>query len=339
MKKLVKIITFLSFNVLFSYATDSVALENEALRQGKNFFYKKILKCRDMYYLQGEYKNIIEFEGLLFKVVETPLTESDKKNGIQWKGRVNFEASVYREYKKFGNWSQYFDWKKNYTGSLPDGIYQSGTFVELIKYKEKWFFDENPLVSINKNNLKKQFEIKPIELKCDLSYKSMTEQLFEKDKREENKKIEDNNLANRSAVPSVNLGKFILEYKTEFNGKVTSELNITDIGFKYSIFKKDNLGSINTGYYHCWFGSLDSISYYFHGPKRAYCIKTTKRHLNMSHRESDSGFFHCQSYEFCAEDESQVKDVLNLLNATFSSWKKNNTEVYQRGLYPKNPRF
>lgn len=314
----------------------------EALDQGKSFFDKKILQCNDKSYIKNSSNKILELDNVTFQVISNETTDSDKKNGIQWKGEVHFNATTYREYVKPDRWGMYVDFRNESGGiNLPNLQDIMGTHVKLMKYNNKWYFNEDPL-SENQNHdfrIMKDYEFQEIDLQCDSSYNSMLDQLTNLEKQKMLRQKLDEELANESAIPTQSLGNIVLQYPQRY-GKIITEINITDCGFKYFHSEKDNIGGgWSSPFLHCWYGSIESIQYKYDDQEKAYCTDIRKRELNLSTSQMDSQFFNCTRFDFCSENEAEVKTFVNKINGALSSWKNRHSQVYERKLHPKNPRF
>lgn len=339
MKKFIKFISISLFMLSTScQANNSISLDEEAEAQGKKFFGNKILECRGKHYIRSERSKIIELDNLVYVIKKEQLTESDKKNGISWKGSIILRPSVYRRYEDSVGWGKYNDWEVNGSTVVPMGINISSMSVDIIKLNNNWYFNEDPFIKNQTYNYKKEVELPNIEIKCDLSFNSMSDQLAKIEEEKREKLLQDENIANKSAISNKNLGKYILTH-TYNRITITSVIEITDIGFKYYQQNKGLTGSYTTGYRHCWFGALESIAHDFDGRNMAYHTLTKRRNLNLPNKQADTQFFSCGSYEFLSNNEEEVKSLVDNINNAYMAWKKNNQEVYNRKLYPKNPKF
>lgn len=150
------------------------AIQKDAESKAKEWWNESIIRCGDDYYtkyfpnggdlnevymgtVSGRSSNaFIEFKSARFDLVETPLTEADKLNGIEWKGLVilvpaNFSFRYYDyEADKWSDWRQgpmmYVSEVHHSINTLmqaADGVERLNTPQArvLAKQKGKWSFD------------------------------------------------------------------------------------------------------------------------------------------------------------------------------------------------------
>jgi hypothetical protein len=114
----------------------------EAVKQGEIFWANQFSKCGDAFFgTEPESDGMGNWVGVrIYQLKDAfiltindmegnPLTEADKLNGIQWKGKTLITCSAYRFYSK-GKWSSWYDW------------WQPSTDCErtLVKIKDNWDF-------------------------------------------------------------------------------------------------------------------------------------------------------------------------------------------------------
>ena len=95
--------------LLCSLSCSSNPNRAEAERMARNWWNAAVTKCGDSYYMNGTYVNsaginttrrnvLYHFRTSNFSVTETPLTQADRLNGIEWQGVVEIPVSAYRYY-------------------------------------------------------------------------------------------------------------------------------------------------------------------------------------------------------------------------------------------------
>lgn len=98
------------------------SIDSEASKVATEFWNVQLSKCGDDYYgfnSRYDYTGRIvinQFKGVNSRLVSDKLTQADKLNGIEWKGRTKLSCSSMRTWTdQFGTWS---DWRdKNFIAS------------------------------------------------------------------------------------------------------------------------------------------------------------------------------------------------------------------------------
>lgn len=148
-KLFIKVPFFLFSILIFTSCSDG--LNEEALNKGKEYFSHKVLECRGKHYVHG--LGITELEGFKYYVESSQLSEADRRNGIEWMGHVGFEARLYRQLERNGQWGEFKEWptkpnpqelKIDQTILFPmlSGIKQLS--VGVVKKNGKWHGGEAP---------------------------------------------------------------------------------------------------------------------------------------------------------------------------------------------------
>lgn len=107
-------------------APPTVTPEQEALRQGQTLFEKFYTHCGDSYYLHSVW--YVQLKDVTFSAISDPLSEVDRMNGVEWRGRVHVVYRFYREYR-VDHWTDY----------------ASGNAIDLLgrKVKGRWEWDNS----------------------------------------------------------------------------------------------------------------------------------------------------------------------------------------------------
>jgi hypothetical protein len=81
---------------------DRQALDSEAELQAKRFWDKTMMQCGNRSFIGNADKEeptgsryLVEYKGLSFKLTNYPLTDADKLNGYEWKGRMTRKAKAW----------------------------------------------------------------------------------------------------------------------------------------------------------------------------------------------------------------------------------------------------
>ena len=112
------ILSLLTFLVAFSSCPPTKsALQVEAERKAQQYFDRTVARCDDGYYVKVNWTEFVR-GGLLQEqdlfqiknpdtiIKETPLTEADRLNGVEWRGSLTIITTAHRklEGKQWGEW-------------------------------------------------------------------------------------------------------------------------------------------------------------------------------------------------------------------------------------------
>ena len=119
---------------------DSIGgLDNEAISVGQKYYEEQVfLKCGDSWFarfsvsLGHRATGFVQVKNLDYSLEKFPVSEADKANGIEWRGRLYTRGKMFRSYNPEGatflsprGWGGWMDWDGwPNPGKLPVGIYR-----------------------------------------------------------------------------------------------------------------------------------------------------------------------------------------------------------------------
>jgi hypothetical protein len=167
-RNLLIMFAFIFVIILTAWLIGFLSLDLKALDKGKKYFSGRVLECGSKHYVHGY--SITELEGFKYYVKPRELSEIDKRNGLEWKGKVGFIAQVYRPLKD-NKWGEFGEWDSGF-GVAPNGV--KGTSISIVKKNGKWhgleddpYKNDKSFSGVFASSLHKQFSLPEVNFKCD----------------------------------------------------------------------------------------------------------------------------------------------------------------------------
>ena len=136
---------FLGSSFWYFSSCAKASLEGEAKKEAEQFWGKKFVKCGNSHYVYADgyaestrayadLAGIYQFKALSIILRPDSLTDADKLNGIEWKGKTEVTAKVSRHYNKNrGGWQE---WKEGISAL------QGGLTALMMKKGGRWTYEE-----------------------------------------------------------------------------------------------------------------------------------------------------------------------------------------------------
>lgn len=151
------LLLFALLNLLSCSASNNgnTALDAEADRKGQEYLARTVVKCGEDYYAKAHWLDIFRGDAIQMAALyqlktpvaivekdESPITEADRLNGIEWRGKIVVVAIAHRyRYSSMNVWSGWNDMSP-YNGSTNPLF--SGAPLDSALYKKngQWNIDE-----------------------------------------------------------------------------------------------------------------------------------------------------------------------------------------------------
>jgi hypothetical protein len=116
--------------------------DREANKITEQYKENAFTKCGDDYvsyegWVNGATNRLTAYRGLSVTYAEFTVSDADRLNGVEWKGRISVQCSAHRNLTNQG-WTQWSGGCVNGAWPLPDGHYMDVP-INIMKYKGRWF--------------------------------------------------------------------------------------------------------------------------------------------------------------------------------------------------------